>query len=105
MNECKKRNLCEPGWVSDAFDLHQPELSKLVTTVKCDDEGRKFYTIPVGQCNQLTTFEGSKFDNELLKVFPYVEEMTKLLKKEPIKKSTKKPKSALIVPVASILKK
>ena len=49
--------------------------------------------------------EESKFENELLKVLPYVEETTKLPKKKPIKKSAKKPKSALIIPGASISKK
>ena len=50
-----------------------------MTTVTCDDESRKLYTVPVGKLNQLTKFEESKCEN--------------------------KPKSALIVPGASISKK
>ena len=69
-----------------------------MTTIAHDDEIRKMYTVPVGQCNQLTTFEESKCENEPLKVLTYVEETTKLLKKEPLKKSAKKPKISLIVP-------
>ena len=76
-----------------------------MTTVSRDDESRKKYTAHVGRYNQLKTFEESKCENEPLKVLPYVEEMTKLPKKEPIKKSAKKPKSALIIPSASISKK
>ena len=45
------------------------------------------------------------YENESLKVLPYVEETTKLSKKEPIKKSANKPKIASIFPGASISKK
>ena len=75
----KKEVLLEPGWISDDFELREPELYKLVTTVTRDDEIRKKYTVPVGRCNQQTKFEESKCKN--------------------------KPKSALIVPGASISKK
>ena len=76
-----------------------------MTTVAHDDEIRKIYTVPVGRCNQLTTFEESKCENEPLKVLTYVEETTKLSKKETNKKSSNKPKSELIVPGASTSKK
>ena len=103
-----------------------------MTTITRDDDIRKFYSLPVGRFNQLTTFEESllenhsfwyldgdegddgggnigdllkKYENEPLKILPYVEETTKLLKKEPSKKSAKKPSSALIIPSASISKK
>ena len=73
--------------------------------VTSDDENSKTYTVPVGRCNQLTTFEESKYENKILKVLAYVEETNKLLNKEPSKKSAKKPKSALIITGASISKK
>ena len=76
-----------------------------MTTITRGDESRKFYTVPVGKCNQLTTLEKSKYDNEPLKVFLHVEEKTKLSKKGPSKKSAKKPKSALIVTGEYISKK
>ena len=101
----KKEVFCEPGWISDSFELREPQFYKLVTTVTRGDEGRKFYSVPVGQWNQLTTFEESKCENEPFKSLPHVQETTKLLKKEPRKKSAKKPKSSLIVPGASISKK
>ena len=77
----------------------------MVTTVTRDDESQKSYTVPVGQCNKLTTFEESKCENEPLKVLPHVEETKKLSKKEPRKKAVKKPKSSLIIPSTSISKK
>ena len=46
-----------------------------------------------------------KYENELLKVFPYVEETTKLPKKEPSNKSAKKSKSELILTGVYISKK
>ena len=55
----KKEVLCEPVWISDAFELCEPELYKIVTTITRDDESRKFYTVPVGWWNQLTKFEES----------------------------------------------
>ena len=105
MDVCEKEVLCEPGCISDAFDLREPSFYKLLTTVECDDESWKLYTGPVGQCNQLKKFKESKCENETLKLLPYVEETTKLSKKEPSKKSSKKPKSELTVPGASISKK
>ena len=41
------------------FELDEPEFYKLVTTITRDDESRKFYTVPVGRCNQLKKFEDS----------------------------------------------
>ena len=73
--------------------------------VTSDDENSKTYTLTVGRCNQLTTFEESKYENEPLKVLIYGEETIKLPKKEPINKSDKKHNSALIVHGASTPKK
>ena len=52
MNVCKKEVVLQPGWISDAFEFCEPELYKLVTTVKRDDDGQSIYTVPVVQCNQ-----------------------------------------------------
>ena len=97
--------------------------------ITCDDKNRKFYTVLVGRCNQMTKFDESlsaynsfkylddndgggnigdllkKYETESLNVLPYIEETIKLSKKEPSKKSANKPKNELIVPVASISKK
>ena len=69
------------GFISYAFELREPELYNLVTTVAHDDESLKLYTVPIGRCNQLTNFEESKCENKPLKLLPFVEETTKLLKK------------------------
>ena len=50
-----------------------------MTTLTCDDYSQNIYTVPVGQCNQQTSVEESKYED--------------------------KPKSVLTVPVGSISKK
>ena len=75
----KNEVLLEPGWVRDAFEFHELELYKLATTVTCDDYSRKINIVPIGRCNQLTTFEESKCE--------------------------KKPNSALVAPRAYISRK
>ena len=62
----------QPGWISDHFELREPEFYKLVTAVKRDDDIQNIYTVPVGWYNQQTSVEYSKYEE--------------------------KPKSALIVP-------
>ena len=69
----------EPGRISDAFELREPEFYKLVTSVTQYDEIPNIYTVPVGRCNQQTSFEESRYEE--------------------------KPKSALIVPSESISNK
>ena len=39
----------ELGWISDYFELREPELYKLVKTIKRDDDSRNIYTVPVGK--------------------------------------------------------
>ena len=53
----KRKFYVNQFWISGAFELREPEFYKLVTTVTRGDEIRTFYTIPIGQCNQLTIFE------------------------------------------------
>ena len=43
----KNEVLLEPGWISDAFEFHEPELYKLVTTVTRDDDSQNIFTVPV----------------------------------------------------------
>ena len=40
----------EPGCIGDAFELREPELYKLVTTVTHDDDSPNIYTAHVGRC-------------------------------------------------------
>ena len=47
----KNEVVLEPSWISDAFELREPELYKLVTTVTCDDESPNIYFVPVGRFN------------------------------------------------------
>ena len=82
--------LLEPRWISDAFELREPEFYKIVKTVTCDDEIRKCYTAPVGRCNQLTTFEESKCEKKPKSAL--IVPVTYISNKEPSKKSYKKPK-------------
>ena len=72
-----------------------------MTTVTCDDDIRKIYTVPVGGCNQQTTFEESKCEKK-----PKSELIVygaSIPKKEPSKKSYKKPNQLFIVPGAPTL--
>ena len=55
----KNEVLFELDWISDAFELCEPEFYNLAITITHDDESRKFYTVPVGRSNQLKTFEES----------------------------------------------
>ena len=45
------------GWISDAFEFHEPEFYKLMTTVTLDYDSQKIYTVPVGLCNKQTSVE------------------------------------------------
>ena len=58
----KNEVVLEPGWIIDDFELHEPEFYKLVTTVTHDDEIQNNYTVPVGQCNELTSVNESKYE-------------------------------------------
>ena len=66
-----------------------------------DDESRNVYTLPIGQCNQLTTFEESKFEKKcksaLINPGEYIS------KQEPSKISEKKTMVLYIVPGALTL--
>ena len=42
--------ILQPGCISDAFELREPEFYKLVTTLTRDNDSPHFYTVPVGQC-------------------------------------------------------
>ena len=54
----------EPSWISNDFELREPEIYKLVTTVTRDDDSRNIYTVPVGRCNELTSFDESKYEEK-----------------------------------------
>ena len=51
----------ELGWISDAFELHEPELYNLVTTVKRDDYNTNIYTVPVGQWDIQTSVDETEY--------------------------------------------
>ena len=70
-------------------------------TITCDDGSRKNYTVPVGRCNQQTTFEESKCDKKPKSAL--IVPGAYFSKKEPSKKSDKKPKRLYIVPCATTL--
>ena len=72
-----------------------------MTKVTCDDDSRKKYTVPVGRFNQLTTFEESKCEKKPKSAL--IIPGASISKKEPSKKSSKKPKGLYIVPGAPIL--
>ena len=59
-----------------------------MTTVTRDDDSTNIYTVPVGQCNQQTSIEESKYEEKrnitLIVPGEYIS------KKEPIKISEKK---------------
>ena len=72
-----------------------------MTTVTCDDDIRKIYTVPVGGCNQQTTFEESKFENKPKRAL--IVTGASISNNEPSKKSAKKPERLFIVPGAPTL--
>ena len=97
----KNEVLLETGWISDDFEFCEPKCYNLVTTETRDDDSRKNYTVPVGQFNQHTTFEESKCEKK-----PKSELIVygaSIPKKEPSKKSDKKPNQLYIVPGAPTL--
>ena len=51
-------------WISNAFELHETEFYKLVKTVTRDNESRNIYTVPIGICNELTSFDESKYEEK-----------------------------------------
>ena len=53
--------ILELGCISDAFELHEPEIYKLVTMVSRDDESPNINTIPVVRCNLQTSVDESKY--------------------------------------------
>ena len=57
----KKIVVLEPGWISDAFELLEPELYKLVITVTRDDDSPNMYNVPFGRCNLNTPVNESKY--------------------------------------------
>ena len=60
----KNEVVIEPGWISNAFELREPWLYKLVTTVTHDDDIQNMYTVPVWQCNELTSVDESKYEEK-----------------------------------------
>ena len=77
----------EPGWISDDFELSEPEFYQLVTTVTRDDDGSNIYTVTVEWCDIQISVDESKYEdihhNELIFPGGYIS------KKEPIKISEK----------------
>ena len=58
----KNEVVLEPGWISDAFELREPEFYKLVTTVTHDDDSPNIYNVPVGRCDLQTSVDESKYE-------------------------------------------
>ena len=46
----------------------------LVTTVTRDDGSRNIYTVPVGQCNELTSVDESNYEEKRQNVLVYTGE-------------------------------
>ena len=44
----KNEVVLEAGWITNAFELREPESYKLVTTVTLNDDSKHIYTVPVG---------------------------------------------------------
>ena len=57
----KNEVVLEPGWISDTFELREPEFYKLATTVARDDESPNIYTLPVGRCGLQTSVYESEY--------------------------------------------
>ena len=66
-----------------------------------DDYSQNIYTVPVGQCNQQTSVEESKYEEKRKNTF--IVPVESISKKEPIKISEKKIIRLYIVPGASTL--
>ena len=101
MDVCEKQILLEPGWISDAYELHEPEFYKLVKTVTLDDDSQNIYTVPVVWWNQQASAEESKYEyerkNALIVPGEYIS------KKEPSKISGNKTMRLYIFPGATTL--
>ena len=50
----KNEVVLEPGWISEYFELREPEFYKPRKTVTRDDDIRNIFTSPIGRCNELT---------------------------------------------------
>ena len=89
---------CPTGWISDAFELREPEFYKLVTEITRDDDNRNIYTVLVGRYNELASVHVSKYEekchNALICPGEYIS------KKEPNKISEKKTVRLYIVTCA-----
>ena len=105
--ECRGRTyaknevVLEPGYISDSFELREPELYNLVTTVTRDDYSPNIYTVTVGRYDIQTSVYESKYEeihNNVL-TFP----VGSISKKEPNKISEKNTISLHIVPGAPTL--
>ena len=55
--------ILEPDWISDAFELREPEFYKLVTMVTRDDDSPNMYTVSIGQCYIQTSVDESKYED------------------------------------------
>ena len=86
----------EPGYISDSFELREPEFYKIATTVTRDDYIQNIYTLPVVRRNEQTLVDESKYGeiHQNAWIFPgeYIS------KKKPIKISEKKTMRLYIVP-------
>ena len=58
----KNEVVLEPDWISDTFELREPEFYNLVTMVTRDDDGKNIYTVLVGQCNEQISYYESKYE-------------------------------------------
>ena len=99
----KNEVVIEPGWLSYAVEFHEPEFYKLVKTVTRDDDSKMFYSLPVGQCNEQTPVEESKYEEK--RKIALTVPGGYISKKEPRKISEKKTMCLYIVPGGYIPKK
>ena len=49
----KNQAVLEPGWISDAFELREPEFYKIVTTVTRDDDSQNIHNLRGVSCKTL----------------------------------------------------
>ena len=88
--------ILKPGWISDAFELSEPEFYKIVTTVECDDDSKNIYTVPIVQCNLQTSADEYKYEE--IHHNTLICPGGSISKKEPSKISEKKKICLYIVP-------
>ena len=60
----KNEVVLEPVWISDAFELCEPEIYNLATTVTRDDESKNIFTVSIVLYNEQTSDDESKYEEK-----------------------------------------